>query len=88
MACIAGDTVLGCSRCDETLCRADENSKEFCARATEPVASVNLYAIDAKTFVNAELVFRTYACPSCGVMLATGIELKDDSPHWELRFEV
>jgi hypothetical protein len=49
---------------------------------------VNPYAIDPHTFVDEEVVFRGCACPGCGVTLATGLELKTDRPHWDLRFEI
>ena len=88
LAKVDAETLLGCRRCGEALCKADENYKEYCARGEDTVSSVNPYAIDPKTFVDAELVFRSYACPGCGVMLAGGLELKGDRPHWDLRFGV
>jgi len=88
LARVGGESVLGCKRCGEPLCAADENYKEFCAAWEDTVASVNPYAIDPRTFVDEDVVFRGYACPACGVMLATGIELKGDRPHWDIRFEV
>ncbi len=88
LAKAGGETLLACRSCGEALCAADENYKECCACAEEAVASVNPYAIDPKTFVDAEVVFRRYACPGCGVMLAGGLELKPDRPHWDIRFVV
>jgi len=88
LAKAGSETLLGCRRCGEALCAANENYKEYCARTEDVVASVNPYAIDPKTFVDEDVVFRAYACPGCGMMLATGIELKDDHPHWDIRFEV
>ncbi len=71
----------------EALCAADENYKEYCTSLESDIAGVNPYAIDPWTFVEEEVVFRTYACPGCGVMLATRIEL-NDRPHWDIRFAV
>jgi len=88
LAKAGSETLLGCRRCGEALCAANENYKKYCACTEDVVASVNPYAIDPKTFVDEDVVFRAYACPGCGVMLTTGIELKDDHPHWDIRFEV
>jgi len=81
------ETLLGCRRCGEALCKANENYKEFCASIEDPVTAANPYTIDPKTFVDADLVFRRYACPGCGVLLASGIEMKSERPHWDLRFD-
>jgi N-methylhydantoinase B len=80
------EKLLGCGRCGEALCHAAENYKDHCAVLEGPVTSVNPYAIDPQTFVDETVVFRQYACPGCGVMLATGIELKNDRPHWDIAF--
>ncbi len=88
LAKAGGETLLACRSCGEALCAADENYKEYGACAEDTVASVNPYAVDPKTSVDAEIVFRRYACPGCGVMLAGGLELKADRPHWDLRFVV
>jgi N-methylhydantoinase B len=83
---VGHETLLGCSRCGEALCAADENYKESCVLHESDIATVNPYAIDPRTFIEEEVIFRSYACPGCGVMLATGIELKNDRPHWDIRF--
>lgn len=86
LAKVGAETLLGCRRCAEVLCAANENYKDYCARIEDAVTSANPYAIDPKTFVDEAVVFRSYACPGCGVMLATGIELETDRPHWDLCF--
>lgn len=84
----AGETLLGCRRCGTALCQASENYKEHCASSESALADVNPYGIDPRTFVEEEVVFRSYACPGCGIMLATGIELKSERPHWDIRFDI
>jgi N-methylhydantoinase B len=88
LATVSGDPMLGCQRCGENLCRADQNYKEYCASNEETLVLANPYAIDPQIFVDEQLVFRSYACPECGTMLATGIELKTDRPHWDISFAI
>jgi N-methylhydantoinase B len=88
LATTPGENLLGCARCGAALCLANENYKEYCACTEGGVAGVNPYAMDPSIFIDQDVVFRSYACPECGVTLATGIELKTDHPHWDLRLDI
>lgn len=75
--------MIACSRCTHEICLAKENYKLYCAMTEQPITAVNQYVLDPKVYVDDEIVFRSYACPSCGLLLQTELARPTDPPLWD-----
>jgi len=79
------DGVVACSKCAKEICRVGENYKLHCAVTEHPVSDTNPYVLDPKVYVDNEMVFRSYACPSCGLLLQIEIARPSDPPLWDIQ---
>ncbi len=82
---LLADGVLACSKCEKEICVASENYKLHCAVTERPVKATNPNVLDPKTYVDDKMVFRGYACPSCGLLLQTEIARPTDLPLWDVQ---
>jgi acetone carboxylase gamma subunit len=48
----------------------------------------NPYVLDPKTYVDDKMVFRSYACPSCGLLLQIEMARPTDPPLWDIQLAV
>jgi N-methylhydantoinase B len=79
------DRIIACSKCEKEICPAVENYKLHCAVTERPVKATNPYVLDPKTYVDDKIVFRSYACPSCGLLLQTEMARPTDPPLWDIQ---
>ena len=84
---LAGD-MIGCRKCGSAIAQTSENYKQSCAVIERPVSTANPYILDPKTYVDDEMVLRSYACPSCGLLLTAEIVRPDDPPLWDIELAV
>ncbi|MGH7962181.1 MAG: acetone carboxylase subunit gamma [Candidatus Binatia bacterium] len=77
--------MIACSKCAKAICPATENYKLHCAVTERPVADTNPYVLDPKIYVDDEMVFRSYACPNCGLLLQMEIARPSDPPLWDMQ---
>jgi N-methylhydantoinase B len=77
--------VIACSKCAHEICAATENYKLHCAMTEQPITAVNPYILDPKTYVDDDMVFRSYACPSCGLLIQTEMARPTDPPLWDIQ---
>jgi acetone carboxylase gamma subunit len=66
---LLADGLLACSKCAKEICAVLENYKLHCAVIERPVKATNPYILNLKTYVDDKIIFRSYACPSCGLFL-------------------
>lgn len=77
--------LLACSKCEHEICSAAENYKLHCVLIERPVKATNPYVLDPKVYVDDKMVFRNYACPSCGLLLQTEMARPSDPPLWDIQ---
>lgn len=78
-------TALLCSAFSgEPLCALGENYKERCARLDLPVVEASPLASDPSEFVDPELQFRLFVCPTTGGLIETEIARAGDPVLHEL----
>ena len=77
--------LIACSKCASEICQAQENYKLHCATTERPITTVNPYVLDPKTYVDDAVVLRSYARPSCGLLLATELARPADPPLWDIQ---
>lgn len=79
------DGLIVCSRCAKEIGPASENYKLHCAVIERPVKTTNPHVLDPKIYVDDKMVFRGYACPSCGLLLQMEIARPTDPPLWDVQ---
>lgn len=82
---LLANRTIACSKCAREICPATENYKLSCATTEQSVSAVNPYVLDPKTYVDDEMVFRSYACPNCGLLIQTDIARPTDPPLWDMQ---
>ncbi|MGE4094939.1 MAG: hydantoinase B/oxoprolinase family protein [Candidatus Binatia bacterium] len=81
---LSGGT-LACSKCERAICSMTDNYKLHCATIEQSFTKVNPYLLNPKTYVDDKMAFRSYACPSCGLLLQTEITRPTDPPLWDIQ---
>jgi N-methylhydantoinase B len=76
---------LACRKCAHEIGPATENCKLQCAMTERPLKTVNPHLLDPKTYVDEKIVFRNYACPSCGLLIQTELLRPTDPPLWDIQ---
>ena len=74
----SGITNICCLHCGEVLASEEQNYKDHVPVREEDVGNVGLKAVSLDRFVDAEVVYREYFCPSCAVLLSTEVARKGD----------
>ncbi len=77
--------VLACSRCDHVVSDYRENYKVGLLAEQGPVTVIPL-VIDPSFFLDDEMVFRRFCCPSCHVQMTTELVKVDEPLLSEFRF--
>ena len=79
------DGLIACSKCGREICQAGENYKLHCAASERPVTAANSYILNPKIYVDEKMVLRSYACPSCGLLIQVDIARPTDPPLWDIQ---
>jgi N-methylhydantoinase B len=82
---LLADGTIACGKCTYEICPAGENYKLYCAVIERPVTAANPHILDPKVYVDDEIVWRGYACPSCGLLLQGEIARPTDPPLWDIQ---
>jgi N-methylhydantoinase B len=85
---LLADGLIACSKCNREICRATDNYKSHCVMTERPVSATNPYVLDPKIYVDDKMVFRSYACPSCGLLIQIEIARPTDPPLWDIELVV
>lgn len=68
-----------CGRCDGDLGPVEANYKDGCLRRDRPVSDSNPLVGDPKRFIDDEVAFRQFHCPSCGGLIENEIAVASDA---------
>ena len=79
------DRSLVCRSCQHAICTVTENYKLHCALTEQSITAVNPHILDPQVYVDDEMVFRSYACPSCGLLIQTEMTRPTDPPLWDIQ---
>lgn len=79
------DGEIVCVKCGHRFGPADENYKLGALQIDRKLEEANPLLGDAGRYVDADVVFRQYVCPGCGVLLDNEIARVDDPPLWDIR---
>jgi N-methylhydantoinase B len=75
-----------CGACHHTLGATSENYKLTAHLAATPIADAGPF-LDPGYALDAEVEFRQFCCPSCGVLLDAEVALADDAPLHDIELQ-
>jgi acetone carboxylase gamma subunit len=85
---IGSEAFLACAKCHTRISSARDNYKLHCVTESHPVTAANPHILDPKTYIDDSVVFQTYVCPGCGLLLQTEILRPGGEPLWDLQLAV
>jgi len=80
-----GAAMYVCSRCDAAIGPAASNYKQHCLYRVRPVEEIGRLFGDPRRFVDDEIVFREFLCPSCGGLFDTEINRRGEPPVHDIQ---
>jgi len=83
-----GKAVYVCDRCGAEVGSAKDNYKHHCPYRERPVEEVGRLFGDPRRFVDDEIVFREFLCPSCGGLFDTEINRRSEPPVHDIQIRV
>ncbi len=73
-----GDAHWACGRCSADLGPVSTNYKESCLRRDQPISASNPLVGDPARFIDDEVQFRQFHCPSCGGLVENEVAVATD----------
>jgi N-methylhydantoinase B len=78
-----------CTRCDCVVCDARENYKEWSAWLDTSLADIDPTTFsDPSLDVDADVVYRMFLCPGCGIAFENELTLRDNPPVWDIAIDI
>jgi N-methylhydantoinase B len=85
-----GRHVVRCRCCGEALCSAEQNYKEHSACIETQLSNIDpdVFVEDPVFDIDEPVVYRIYACPSCGTAFENELTLEAAPPIWDIDIDV
>lgn len=78
-----------CRRCRTSLGPATENYKLHAATYDGQLTEIDDEVfLDPEAEIDADVVYRSFLCPGCGVLLENELTLRENAPVWDIRIDV
>lgn len=74
---------ITCRRCGHGLGSIDQNFKDHAICKVRSIEESNPLIVDPSIFIDDDVVFRQYFCPSCGTLLENEVILAASAPVWD-----
>ena len=86
---IDGRSYIVCADCGHYLCEGNGNYKLGCARIDGSLTDLDgvLFG-NAKEELDDEMVYRSYICPGCGVLIENELARGDEPAFWDVRLNL
>jgi N-methylhydantoinase B len=82
------DNNVACANCGHVIGAAGKNYKLQLTRKDNDVRQANILSVDSKRFIDPEMQFRQYFCPSCAVQVETEVILATSEPVWDKQLRI
>jgi acetone carboxylase gamma subunit len=83
-----GNATYQCARCGTGLGPTTEDYKRGCVYRERPVAEIGRLFDDPRRFVDDDIVFREFLCPSCGGLFDTEVNRKTEPPVHDIHIRL
>jgi N-methylhydantoinase B len=81
--------VFACTGCGSVLCDASENYKDWSGRIDSTLPEIDPVTFtDPALEVDADVVYRIFICPNCGISLENELTLRADAPFRDIRVDL
>jgi len=86
---IDGRSYIVCAGCGYYLCEGSGNYKLGCARIDGSLTDLDDFLFgNNKDELDDEMVYRSYICPGCGVLIENELARGDEPPFWDVRLNL
>jgi len=82
------DNNVACANCGYVIGSAGKNYKLQLIRKDNDIRQANPLIMDSKKFIDPEVQFRQYFCPSCAVQIETDVILATSEPVWDKQLQI
>jgi N-methylhydantoinase B len=82
------DNSVACAHCGYVIGSAGKNYKLQLIRKDNDIRQANPLIMDSKKFIDPEVQFRQYFCPSCAVQVETDVILATSEPVWDKQLQI
>jgi N-methylhydantoinase B len=82
------DNNVACANCGHVIGAAGKNYKLQLTRKDNDVRQANILSVDSKRFIDPEMQFRQYFCPSCAVQVETEVILATSERVWDKKLRI
>ena len=82
------DNSVACANCGYVIGSALKNYKLQLVRKNNDIRQANPLILDSKRFIDPEVQFRQYFCPSCAAQVETEVILATSEPVWDKQLQV
>ena len=79
---------VACQSCGHVIGPATENYKSGLVRKDNGIQEANPLIVDPKLFIDPEMVFRQFFCPSCATQIETEVVLAASDPVWDKQLAI
>jgi N-methylhydantoinase B len=69
--------VIGCIHCNNALCPAEEDPRQRALMIEVPLSGLSVL----NAYQPADVVHRSYACPSCATMFSSDVQMRSEDPR-------
>lgn len=85
---LTSENGVACSNCGHVIGSVGQNYKLHLRRKDSDIRHANPLIIDSKKFIDPEVQFRQYFCPSCATQVETDVILATSEPVWDKQLKV
>ena len=86
---IDGRSYIVCAGCGYYLCEGNGNYKLGCARIDGSLTDLDDFLFgNTKDELDDEMVYRSYICPGCGVLIENELARGNEPPFWDVRLNL
>ncbi len=79
---------VACQNCGHVIGPATENYKFGLVRKDNNIQEANPLIVDPELFIDPEMVFRQFFCPSCATQIETEVVLAASDPVWDKQLAI
>ena len=81
------DGKVACARCGYAISGNNINYKSGLRHTESDIREANPLIVDPKIFIDPEMVFRQFFCPSCATQIETEVILASSNPVWDKKLQ-
>jgi N-methylhydantoinase B len=83
-----GSRQIQCRKCSHYISSVDTNYKLQTVMKEGSIQTANPKNLDSRQYVDKDMVFRKFFCPTCATLLETEVNIKGEPPVWDIKIKI